>query len=71
MWLNTEGCKAALAAHGGVPSDEATSGCILLVMAGRTSPLAASDFRMQKAPSALELGIEVIGEDEFLRRIGD
>lgn len=63
--------KQHVAAHGGVPLDEVTSGCSLLVMAGRTGPLAASDFRTQKARSALELGIEVIGEDEFLRRIGD
>jgi NAD-dependent DNA ligase len=63
--------KQRVVAHGGVPLDDVTSGCSLLVMAGRTGPLAASDFRTQKARSALALGIEVIGEDEFRRRVGD
>lgn len=63
--------KQRVVAHGGVPLDDVTSGCSLLVMAGRAGPLAASDFRTQKARSALALGIEVIGEDEFRRRVGD
>jgi hypothetical protein len=53
-------------AHGGVPRDDISGNCNLLVMAGKSDPLGESDFSSEKARKARSRGIRVISEAELL-----
>lgn len=67
-WSREEG-KAKIAAHGGIPIDNVTGSCNLLVIAGKTEGLQPSDYATEKARKAKALNIQVIDETELLKMI--
>ena len=67
-WERKEG-KAKIAAHGGIPIDNVTGSCNLLVIAGKTEGLQPSDYATEKARKAKALNIQVIDETELLKMI--
>lgn len=67
-WSRKEG-KAKVAAHGGIPIDNVTGSCNLLVIAGKTEGLQPSDYATEKARKAKALNIQVIDETKLLKMI--
>ena len=67
-WERKEG-KAKIAAHGGIPIDNVTGSCNLLVIAGKTEGLQPSDYATEKARKAKALNIQVIDETKLLKMI--
>lgn len=61
--------KELVVEYGGKPLDAVSRNATLLVLAGVVSDVREEDLRSSKARRARELGIEVISETEFFKRI--
>lgn len=68
-WSRKE-AKAMIVAHGGVPLDDVSGGCSLLVLAGRTGQVTEADFATAKARKARANGVRVISEAELRAMLG-